>query len=91
MSGLILTAAAARVPVLIDGLPATAAALVAAHLSPGVRAYLLAGQRSGDPAQDVGLRSLGLRPLLDLGITQANGCGGSIALHIVEAAVAINN
>ena len=91
LTGLILTGAAGRVPVILDGLAAVAAGVVAAHLSPAVRAYLLAGQRSGDPALDVGLRTLGLRPLLDLAIQDAPGCGGVLALHLVEAAARVVN
>lgn len=91
LAGLILTGAAARVPLLLDDLASAAAALIAAHLSPAVRAYLLAGHRSGDPAHDIGLRALGLRPLLDLGMRQSVGCGSVLALHIVEAAARVVN
>ncbi len=91
LAGLILTGAAARVPLLLDDLASAAAALIAAHLSPAVRAYLLAGHRSGDSAHDIGLRALGLRPLLDLGVHQSAGCGGVLAVHIVEAAARVVN
>lgn len=91
LTGLILAGAAARVPVILDDLSAAVAALLAAHLSPAVRAYWLAGHRSGDVAHDVALRALGARPLLDLGIAQAPGCGGVLALHIVEAAARLIN
>lgn len=91
LAGLILTGAAARIPVVLDGLGAAAAALLASYLSPAVRAYWLAAHRTGDPALDVALRALGARPLLDLGIKAAPGCGGVLALHLVEAAARLVN
>lgn len=87
MVGLILGAAAARVPVLIDGLISTSAALVAAQLMPAVRAYLIAGHRSAEPGHIIALESLGLFPLLDLGLRLGEGTGAALAIPLLEAAM----
>src|SRR5260221_5400163 len=66
MAGLMLRAAAERIPVVIDGLISTSAALIAAQIEPGVTEYLIAGHRSVEPGHRIALEWLGLTPLLDL-------------------------
>ncbi len=87
MAGLMLGAAARRVPVLIDGLISTAAALVAAQLQPAVSGYLIAGHRSVEPGHVVALEALGLSPLLDLDMRLGEGTGAALAMPLVEAAM----
>ncbi|TDI86469.1 MAG: nicotinate-nucleotide--dimethylbenzimidazole phosphoribosyltransferase [Chloroflexi bacterium] len=89
--GVILGAAAARVPVLIDGFISSAAALVAAHLKPAVKGYLIASHLSEEVGHRVILEALGLRPLLDLGLRLGEGTGAVLAMHLVEAAARIPN
>jgi nicotinate-nucleotide--dimethylbenzimidazole phosphoribosyltransferase len=86
MAGLMLGAAAARVPVVIDGLISTAAALVAKALKPRVTDYLIAGHRSTEPGHIFALEALGLEPLLDLGLRLGEGTGALLAFPIIEAA-----
>lgn len=87
MAGLILGAAAARVPVILDGLISTAAALIADTLRPEVRPYLIAGHRSHEPGHQIALAHLGLRPLLDLDLRLGEGTGALLALPVIEAAM----
>ncbi len=87
MAGVMLAAAAHRVPVMVDGVIAGAAALVAAGLAPQVRDYLIAGHLSVEPGHTAALAHLGLVPLLDLGLRLGEGTGGALAMHLVEAAV----
>jgi nicotinate-nucleotide--dimethylbenzimidazole phosphoribosyltransferase len=84
--GVILGTAARRCPVLLDGLIATAAALLAVGLVPRVRDYLIAGHRSVEPGHTVALQSLDLIPVLELDMRLGEGTGGVLALTIVEAA-----
>ena len=56
-----LGAAAARIPVVLDGFITGAAALLAARLAPDLPARLLAGHRSVEPGHAVVLEHLGLR------------------------------
>jgi nicotinate-nucleotide--dimethylbenzimidazole phosphoribosyltransferase len=86
LAGVILGAAAHRCPVLLDGLIATAAALLAVGLVPAVRHYLIAGHRSVEPGHRVALQALSLVPVLELDMRLGEGSGGVLALTIVEAA-----
>jgi nicotinate-nucleotide--dimethylbenzimidazole phosphoribosyltransferase len=87
MAGVMLGAASRRIPVLVDGLISTAAALVAAQVAPAVKDYLIAGHRSPEPGHAVALRHLGLEPLLDLQMRLGEGTGALLALPIVDAAM----
>jgi nicotinate-nucleotide--dimethylbenzimidazole phosphoribosyltransferase len=86
LAGFLLGAAARRVPVVLDGVIAGSAALVAAALEPRCVAYLLAGHRSPEPGATVALRTLGLHPLLDLELRLGEGSGAVLAVPLVQAA-----
>src|SRR5574337_47700 len=86
IAGLIMGAAASRVPVLIDGFISGAAALIAARLAPVVRGYLIAAHRSAEPGHRIFLDHLKLDPLLDLGLRLGEGTGAVLAMPLVEAA-----
>ena len=89
LAGFIVGGAAARVPVVIDGVIADAALLVAARLAPGVLAFCIAGHRSSEPGATAVLDHLGLEPLLDLGLRLGEGSGACLALPVVEAAARV--
>ena len=84
--GAIVGAAAARRPVLLDGLNVGAAALVAVGLCPAVRPYLIASHRSPEPGHRVALEYLELEPLIELGLRLGEASGAAIALHLVRLA-----
>ncbi len=87
LAGVILSGAADRVPVALDGVSAVAAALVAVALQPTALDYLIAGHRSAEPAAAAALAHLGLAPLLDLSLRLGEGTGGLLAVPPVIAAV----
>jgi nicotinate-nucleotide--dimethylbenzimidazole phosphoribosyltransferase len=87
--GLMLGAASARIPVVLDGFITGAAALVAARLSPPVVDAMIAGTRSPEPGHELVLSALGLEPLLDLGLRLGEGSGAALALSVVRASVTI--
>ncbi|SCE94950.1 nicotinate-nucleotide-dimethylbenzimidazole phosphoribosyltransferase [Micromonospora purpureochromogenes] len=89
LAGLILGAAARRVPVLLDGVIAASAALVAAALAPDAVGAMVAGHRSSEPGATVALRHLGLDPLIDLGLRLGEGTGALLALPVVTGAVRV--
>jgi nicotinate-nucleotide--dimethylbenzimidazole phosphoribosyltransferase len=89
LAGVMLGAAAHRVPVLLDGFITGAAALVAVGLCPAVRDYLVASHRSVEPGHQAVLAHLGLRPLLDLDLRLGEGTGAVLAMNLVEAALRI--
>jgi nicotinate-nucleotide--dimethylbenzimidazole phosphoribosyltransferase len=86
LAGLILGAAALRVPVLLDGVNAGAAALVASVLSPAAVDYCVPGHRSAEPGHALAMAHLGLDPLLDLGMRLGEGTGALLALPVVQGA-----
>ena len=89
MAGAMLAAAAARVPVVVDGLIATSAALIAAALAPDARGYMISGHRSTEPGHNAALAHLGLTPVIDLNLRLGEGTGAVLAFHIVDAAARI--
>ncbi len=89
LSGVILGAAAHRIPVVIDGFISGAAALIAAGLSPRARDYMIASHVSVEIGHQVILRHLGLRPLLDLDLRLGEGTGAALGVSLVEAATRI--
>jgi nicotinate-nucleotide--dimethylbenzimidazole phosphoribosyltransferase len=86
LAGFVIGAAARRVPVILDGVIAGSAALVAQALAPHALDYCFAGHRSVEPGHAVALSRLGLRPLVDLDLRLGEGTGALLAFPIVEAA-----
>jgi nicotinate-nucleotide--dimethylbenzimidazole phosphoribosyltransferase len=87
--GVILGAAAQRVPVLIDGFISGAAALLATDLCPAVRGYLIAAHVSVEIGHRTILERLELVPLMTLDLRLGEGTGAALAMHLVEAACRI--
>ncbi len=85
--GVIIAAAAQRMPVVLDGFISGAAALVAFSLNPAVRDYLFAGHVSVERGHQIILEKIGLSPLLDLELRLGEGTGAVLAMHIIEAAL----
>jgi nicotinate-nucleotide--dimethylbenzimidazole phosphoribosyltransferase len=86
--GVVLAGAARRVPVVLDGFIATAAALVAARLAPAVRGYLIAAHRSAEPGHVRLLEALSLTPYLELGMRLGEGTGAALGIGLIRAALA---
>lgn len=91
IAGIVLAGAAARVPVLLDGVIATAGAALASLLNTDCRAFMVAGHCSQEPGHRALLDYLGLIPLLDLDLRLGEGTGALLALPLLEAAVATLN
>jgi nicotinate-nucleotide--dimethylbenzimidazole phosphoribosyltransferase len=89
LAGFLLGAAAARVPVVLDGVIAGSAALVARALAPDSPAAMIAGHRSVEPGASIALSSLGLTPLVDLDLRLGEGSGAALALPLVQSAVRV--
>ena len=89
LAGLVLGCAARGVPVVLDGVIAGAAALVAQSLSPDAVDHCVAGHRSVEPGHAAALAALGLRPLVDLDLRLGEGSGAVLALPLVRSAAAV--
>jgi nicotinate-nucleotide--dimethylbenzimidazole phosphoribosyltransferase len=89
LAGLIVGAAAHRVPVVLDGFIAAAAALIAVGLQPLCREYLIASHLSVERGHQAALEHLALRPLLNLDLRLGEGTGACLGFHLVGAAIKI--
>lgn len=87
MAGVMIGAASKRIPILLDGLICTTAALFAVQLVPEVSNYLIASHRSAELGHQIALDALNLTPLLDFGLRLGEGTGALLTLPIVEAAM----
>ncbi|SFH67759.1 nicotinate-nucleotide-dimethylbenzimidazole phosphoribosyltransferase [Tindallia magadiensis] len=85
MTGVMLGAAAHRVPVMVDGFIASAAALAASRICPDVTQYMIASHASMEPGHQHALRLLGLTPMLHMNMRLGEGTGAALAFHLVEA------
>jgi nicotinate-nucleotide--dimethylbenzimidazole phosphoribosyltransferase len=89
MAGLMLGAAAARIPVVLDGFIAGAAALIAGGLQPRSVQYMIASHRSVERGHRLVLETLGLEPLFDLDLRLGEGTGACLGMSLVQAAVKV--
>lgn len=89
MCGVFLGGAAYRVPVLMDGLISTVAALCAVRLCPGVEKALLASHVSAEPAGRLVLDALGKKPLVTAEMRLGEGTGAVAAIPLLDMALAL--
>ncbi len=87
--GFIVGGAAARVPVIVDGVIAAAGLAVANALCPIAIDYCFAGHLSMEPGASAVLERLGMRPILNLDLRLGEGTGACLSLPIVQAAARI--
>jgi nicotinate-nucleotide--dimethylbenzimidazole phosphoribosyltransferase len=86
LAGVLLAAAGARVPVLLDGFIVAAAALLARAIAPTAIEYCVAAHRSREHGHALALRELGLQPLFDLDLRLGEASGAALAFPLLEAA-----
>jgi nicotinate-nucleotide--dimethylbenzimidazole phosphoribosyltransferase len=87
LAGVMLGAAARRIPIVIDGFISGAAALIAVKLAPQVKEYLIAAHVSAEAGHAAMLEYLGLKPLLSLDMRLGEGTGAALGIMIAEAGV----
>jgi nicotinate-nucleotide--dimethylbenzimidazole phosphoribosyltransferase len=89
LCGVVLGAAAARVPVVMDGFIASTAALAAVRIAPLAAGYLLASHRSVEAGHRRVLAEIGAKPLLDLDLRLGEGTGSALAMNLVDASLRV--
>jgi nicotinate-nucleotide--dimethylbenzimidazole phosphoribosyltransferase len=89
MAGACVGGAALNAPVVVDGFIATAAAVAAERLCPGLFAHLFFGHRSSEGGHGIALEQLDVRPIMDLGMRLGEGTGAALAMSVIEAALAL--
>ena len=87
LAGVMLGAAAHRIPVVIDGFISGAAALIATALAPGLKDYLIAAHLSAESGHLLLLEHLGLKPLLSMDMRLGEGTGAALGIFLVETSV----
>lgn len=89
IAGLIIGAAANRVPVVVDGFISTAGALIAYCLEPNSKEYMFAAHNSVEIGHGAMLDMIGLRPILDFDLRLGEGTGAALAMLMIEAGLKI--
>jgi len=87
--GFMLRSSARRVPIVLDGFLAGAAALVARAIRPDVLPFLIASHLSGERGSQTVLEALRLEPMLSLGMRLGEGTGAVLGIELVRSAVAL--
>jgi nicotinate-nucleotide--dimethylbenzimidazole phosphoribosyltransferase len=91
MAGFYVGCARKRVPIVLDGFLASAAALAARALEPRVADYMFASHASSERGARAALEALELEPLLDLGLRLGEGTGAILGIDLVRTSVALAN
>ncbi|GFN31795.1 nicotinate-nucleotide--dimethylbenzimidazole phosphoribosyltransferase [Paenibacillus xylaniclasticus] len=86
LAGVIIGAAAKRCPVVIDGFISSAAALVAARMSPDSVHYMIGSHLSEEQAHGQLLDAIGLSPVIHMQMRLGEGTGAALCFHLIEAA-----
>lgn len=89
IAGVFMAGAEAGLPLVTDGFPVTAGALLACRIEPRVQGYLFAGHRSVEPGHTRQLEALGLRPILELDLRLGEGTGAVLSFPVLRAAAAV--
>ncbi|HYM02406.1 MAG TPA: nicotinate-nucleotide--dimethylbenzimidazole phosphoribosyltransferase [Stellaceae bacterium] len=88
ITGAIIAARRARVPVVLDGYACTAAAAVLFAADPRALDHCIVAHRSAEPGHIKLLERIGKKPLLDLGMRLGEASGATLAIAIIKAALA---
>jgi nicotinate-nucleotide--dimethylbenzimidazole phosphoribosyltransferase len=89
LAGIILAAASHKVPVVIDGFISGAAALIAYHIEPKSKEYMIASHSSIECGHKVILDHIGLRPLFNFDLRLGEGTGAALGISVADAAIKI--
>ena len=89
MVGIFLGGALYRVPILVDGLISSVAALIAARLCPRATCAMLASHCSAEPAAQAILQELGLRAVLYGDLKLGEGTGAVCMMPLYDMALSV--
>lgn len=91
LTGAFVGCAQRGITVLVDGYIASAAALLAVRINPGVADWLLFAHHSAEPGHTLLLQALNAEPLLNLGMRLGEGSGAAVAVPLIRLACALHN
>jgi len=90
MVGAIIAARHNKIPVIVDGFVATAAAAVVYAANPMALDHCIFAHQSAESAHTEVLAKMGKKPLFDLGMRLGEGSGAAIAASIVKTALHVH-
>lgn len=88
--GAYIACAQKATPAIVDGFISSIAALMACHLLPGARDWLLFGHKSTEPGHKLVLEALNAEPLLELNMRLGEGSGAALTVSLVQQALALH-
>ncbi len=91
MAGAMAAARVRRIPLILDGFIACAAAAVLHQAVPGSLDHAVAGHRSAEGAHGALLAKLGKEPILSLGLRLGEGSGAALAIAVLQGAIACHS
>uniref|UniRef100_I2Q723 Nicotinate-nucleotide--dimethylbenzimidazole phosphoribosyltransferase n=1 Tax=Desulfovibrio sp. U5L TaxID=596152 RepID=I2Q723_9BACT len=91
LAGLVLGAAANKLPIAVDGFISTAAYTAARAMAPAVADYAFLSHASAEPGYQAIMAAMGQKPLLDLGLRLGEGTGAALALFLLRASADVYN
>ena len=89
LAGMILGGARRGIPTMIDGVNATAAAMLAWGIYPECADYMLCSHLSEEIAHRRMLSQLNLHPIVDAGMRLGEGTGASLAVVVLQKALGL--
>lgn len=89
LCGSFIGAAKNRVPIVIDGLISTAAALCAYKLNNRIKDFMFPSHKSTEEAMNIAYKEMKLEPMFDLKMRLGEGSGCPIAFSIIESSLTI--
>ena len=87
LAGMIIEGARRRVPTMVDGVNATAAALLAYGIEPACADYMFCSHLSAEISHAKMVEILNLKPIVDAGMRLGEGTGASLAIVILQSAL----
>lgn len=89
LTGLFLGGALCGLPMIIDGVISSAAALCAVRLCPTVRDYLIASHHTAEPAGVLLEQALDVKPIIDAHMALGEGTGAVLLFGMLDAAASL--
>ncbi len=89
LAGVFIGGAVCQIPVVLDGVISTVAALAAERLVPGTREYMIPSHKSREPAAEYMLKELGLSPVIDASLALGEGTGAVMLFALLDTVMAL--
>ncbi len=89
MTGVFIGGAVYRIPILVDGIISSVAALTAYNIEPKTKDFMLASHISKEPAGKIIMEKLELSPFMDCGMCLGEGTGAVAIMPILDMAAKV--